>query len=157
MKISDFFKNEKNTLANSSKKNCKINLTKSSESAFLKDCPSNDIIMFDFSNNKNENVAYYPKFVLWKPLIGEKVEILKENLKNALIFKNIEFSDDLVFLDPDCPKEMNNSKMEPGIQKMSSYNKRIYYKLKQRTRLGEYPGLEIIEDPLQVFLFIKRC
>lgn len=152
LKISDFFKSQKQTNTNIAY-NLKNNKTKPIEMASLpaidQNSLENDIVMFDFEK-KNENVAVYPKFILWKPLPDKKIGILKENLKNALIFKNIEFSDDLAFLDSDCPEEMNNAKLEPGIQKMSSYNKSIFYKFKQRTRSGEYPGLEIIEDPIQV-------
>ena len=53
-------------------------------------------------------------------------------------------------MDPDCLTEMNNSKFEPGIQKMSPYNKKIFYKFKEKSRKGEYPGLEILEDDIQV-------
>jgi len=155
MKISDFFKPKKNQNLSSSA--CKGKGLKPKESetteievAKASNSPENDIIMFDFEEKKNENVAHYPKFILWKQLPQTKIEFLKENLKNALIFKNIEFSDDLAFLDEECPEVMNNAKLEPGIQKMSSYNKGVFYKFKQRTRNGEYPGLEIIEDPIQV-------
>lgn len=154
MKISDFFKYQKNPNSNLNSA-CKGKHGKSKEfekpelSNKADNSPANDIVMFDFEE-KNENVAYYPKFVLWKQLPKEKIELLKENLKNALIFKNIEFSDDLAYLDDECPGDMNNAKFEPGIQKMSSHNKGIYYKFKERTRRGEYPGLEIIEDPIQV-------
>jgi len=153
MKISDFFKAQKKTNSNSA---CKSKISKRKISNENIEIPSkaqnslgNDVILFDFEK-KNENIAVYPKFILWKPLPKESIELLKENLKHALIFKNIEFSDDLAFLDLDCPEEMNNAKLEPGIQKMSSHNKVIFYKFKERTRLGEYPGLEIIQDPLQV-------
>ena len=152
MKISDFFKYEKKTKANNiknSKKSENIISTNKIETN------SNDVVMFDFNEKKNENVAYYPKFILWKSLPKERVEELKENLKNALIFKNIEFSDDLAFLDQECGEEMNNAMLEPGIQKMSSYNKGIFYKFKERTRKGEYPGLEIIEDSIQVIKLFK--
>lgn len=159
MKISDFFKPKKNQNLTSSAYKAKAykNGTEKTElSAFLQSSLQNDIVMFDFEEKKNENVAHYPKFVLWKPLPQEKIELLKENLKNALIFKNIEFSDDLAFLDAECAENMNNAKLEPGIQKMSSYNKGVFYKFKERTRLGEYPGLEIIEDPIQVFIYLFK-
>ncbi len=153
MKISDFFKYEKNKNSDSTKKSNKESIEKNTKVISISSIdPSNNIFMFDFTEKRNENVAHYPKFILWKQLPIKKVEELKENLKNALIFKSIDFNDDLTFLDSDCPESMNNSKLEPGIQKMSSYNKSIYYKFKQRTRKGEYPGLEIIEDTIQVYL-----
>lgn len=112
---------------------------------------NNNLIMFNFDDKKNSNVTYYPKFNLWNKILSEeKKSYLKANLFKALLFKDIDFSDDLAFMDPDCLMDMNNSKFEPGIQKMSPYNKKIFYKFKEKTRKGEYPGLEILEDDIQV-------
>lgn len=141
-KISDFFKFEKNkSITNKVKYDQSMNENHSNS--------TEDIVIFDFEK-KNENVSHYPKFLLWKQIAENKLTKLKENLFRALLIKNIDFSDDLVYLDPDCGEQMNNSKLEPGIQKMSSFNKKIFKQFKERTRKGEYPGLEIIEDEIQV-------
>ena len=39
-----------------------------------------------------------------------------KSLFRDLEAKGIEFNDDLVYIDKDCPKEMNNSLLESSIQ-----------------------------------------
>jgi hypothetical protein len=158
-KISDYFKPSKNKGINFNEKMIK---KKFNENQI--DYPQNqnhyqnhfqqqksDIIMFDFEEEK-KLISYYPKFILFKPIEEKKMEILKKKFLQALLIKNIEFSDDLKYLDEDCPESMNNSCLEPGIQKMSSENKKIFYKFKEFTRQGDYPGLEIFEDKFQVII-----
>ena len=119
-KISDYFKTSK-------KKPNFFNTKKITE--------NNSIIIFDFDQNNKSSVSFYPKFILWKPLEEQKMEILKKKLLQALLIKNIEFSDDLKYLDEDCPESMNNSGLEPGIQKMSLENKKTFYKFKGQWKI----------------------
>lgn len=87
-----------------------------------------------------------------KPLSQKKKDLLMKSLFRALTVKEITFNDDLVFLDSDCPKEMNNAYYEPGIPKISDYNKKIYYLFKEKSRIGEYAPVEVIDDPIQRFI-----
>jgi hypothetical protein len=98
---------------------------------------------------KKENSG---KLKLPKELNIHQKMILQSSLYRALKVKGIEFDDDLIFNDPECPPEMNDSSLEIGIQKISNYNKEIYYKFKRRSKVGEYPPLEIVDDQIQVKL-----
>ena len=75
-----------------------------------------------------------------------------KSLFRGLEVKNIQFSDDLVFLEKDCPAELNNSLLESTIQKLSDENKQIYYKFKEKSRLGIYAPVEVVDDPEQRFV-----
>ena len=75
-----------------------------------------------------------------------------KSLFRGLEVKNIQFSDDLVFLEKDCPAELNNSLLESSIQKLSDENKEIYYKFKEKSRLGIYAPVEVVDDPEQRFI-----
>ena len=74
------------------------------------------------------------------------------SLFRGLEAKGIEFNDDLVFIDKDCPKEMNNSLLENSIQILSEENKKIYYKFKENSRKGIYAPVEVVDDPEQRFI-----
>ncbi len=100
------------------------------------------------AENVNDSTA---KFKLGRQLNQSQKTILKESLFRALYVKNITFNDDLCYTDKECPIELNNSMNEPGIQMISDYNKSIFYKFKERTRRGEYPPLEVVNDEIQVF------
>jgi len=104
------------------------------------------------AENLNDSTA---KFKLGRQLNLPQKTILKESLFRALYVKNITFNDDLCYTDKECPMELNNSMNEPGIQMISDYNKSIFYKFKERTRRGEYPPLEVINDEIQVFKIIN--
>jgi hypothetical protein len=81
-------------------------------------------------------------------------KILQRSIIKAFSVKNIKFNDDLVYPEIDCPEKKNNSSLEPGIKSLSEYNKEIYYKLKERSRCGEYAPLEIVEDEIQVYFIV---
>jgi hypothetical protein len=95
-------------------------------------------------------------FKLGRKLSETQKSILKESLFRALYVKSINFNDDLCYIDKECPCELNNAANEPGIQAISDFNKKIYYKFKERTRRGEYPPLEIIDEEIQVKDFITN-
>jgi len=90
------------------------------------------------------------RFRLGKQLNESQKTRLKESLIRAFYVKSIIFNDDLCYSDKECPNELNNAIYEPGIQAISDYNKSIYYQFKERTRRGEYPPLEIIDEEIQV-------
>jgi hypothetical protein len=94
---------------------------------------------------KNEILLRLPK-----ALTKKQKEILHKSILHANIVKGITFNDDLCYNDPDCTPEMNRADLEPGLEKLSKYNKVIYYAFKERSRKGEYAPLEIIEDDIQV-------
>jgi hypothetical protein len=106
-------------------------------------------INFSHFNSKDN----CPKFKLSKELTQEQRKLLHTSLFRALNVKSIKFMDDLCFLDPDCPPSMNDARKEPSIQLISNYNKEIYYKFKEKTRIGDYPSIEVIDDEVQVSLF----
>lgn len=99
------------------------------------------------SNNAKGNST---KFRLGRRPNDSQKTILKESLIRAFLVKNIIFNDDLCYSDKECPMELNNAINEPGIQAISDFNKSIYYKFKERTRRGEYPPVEIIDEEIQV-------
>lgn len=102
-----------------------------------------------FIKKPNQNEGH---FKLPKPLSQTRKDLVMKSLFRALTVKGITFNDDLVFLDPDCPKEMNNAYHEPMIIKISDYNKKIYYAFKEKSRKGEYAPVEVIDDPIQRFI-----
>ncbi len=145
-KISDYFKPSKNS---------KINLLKSFEEKNYKssdnkldDICSMDSTSLDTYNTYTKNCE--AKFKLPKHLSLEQKRILKESLFRALQVKNISFDDNLTYPHEDCPIFFNDASREVGIQKISDYNKQIYYKFKEKTQMAEYPPLEIIDDEMQV-------
>jgi hypothetical protein len=75
-----------------------------------------------------------------------------KSLFRALEAKGIEFSDDLVYIEKDCPKEMNNSLLENSIQILNDDNKKKYYKFKEKSRKGIYAPVEVVDDPEQRFV-----
>ena len=75
-----------------------------------------------------------------------------KSLFRALEAKGIEFNDDLVYIDKDCPKEMNNSLLENSIQILNEQNKKKYYKFKEKSRKGIYAPVEVVDDPEQRFV-----
>jgi len=75
-----------------------------------------------------------------------------KSLFRALEAKGIEFNDDLVYIDKDCPKEMNNSLLESSIQILNDENKKKYYKFKEKSRKGIYAPVEVVDDPEQRFI-----
>ena len=74
------------------------------------------------------------------------------SLFRGLEVKGIEFNDDLVYLEKDCPKEMNNSLLESSIQQLNEENKKKYYKFKEQSRKGIYAPVEVVDDPEQRFV-----
>ncbi len=123
MRISDFFKPEKNASALTYNQNsCLNNKSKSGEA----------------------------KLKLPKDLTSTQREILQKSLFRALEVKGIEFCDDLNYNDKECPPEKNDSSLEVGIQSISNFNKDIYYKFKIKSRKAEYAPLEIVDDEIQV-------
>ena len=74
------------------------------------------------------------------------------SLFRGLEVKGIEFNDDLVFIDKDCPKELNNSLLESSIQQLNEQNKKKYYKFKEKSRKGIYAPVEVVDDPEQRFI-----
>jgi hypothetical protein len=91
-------------------------------------------------------------FRLPMKLTTKQKEVLQKSILHANLVKGITFNDDLCYTDPDCTKEMNNTQSEPGVNKLSQYNKLIYYSFKEKSRKGEYAPLEIIEDDIQVII-----
>lgn len=143
-KISDYFKPEKNAKIQNCKDLTLIN-KKSTDFSDVRSVDSN----YSF-NNQNKKPKNEGKFKLPKNLTEEQKKTLKGSLMRALLVKNIEFDDDLTFPESDCPSSLNNASAEVGIQKISEYNKQIYYKFKERSRKGEYTSLEVVDDDLQV-------
>ena len=82
----------------------------------------------------------------------EMAEKSMKSLLRALEARNINFSDDLVFIDNDCPKEMNNALLESSIQQLNPSNKKKYYKFKEQSRKGIYAPVEVVDDPEQRFI-----
>ena len=82
----------------------------------------------------------------------EMEEKSMKSLFRGLEAKGIQFSDDLVYLDGDCPKEMNNSLLENSIQQFDASNKKKYYKFKEQSRRGVYAPVEVVDDPEQRFI-----
>ena len=75
-----------------------------------------------------------------------------KSLFHALEVKGIKFNDDLVFIDKDCPKEMNNSLLESSLQILNEENKKKYYKFKEKSRKGIYAPVEVVDNPEQGFV-----
>lgn len=103
-------------------------------------------------NNSDNSNYTSAKFKIGRQLTEIQKTTLKESLFRALYVKNINFNDDLCYVDKECPIDLNNAENEPGIQTISDYNKIIYYKFKERTRRGEYPPIEVIDEEIQVRL-----
>lgn len=139
-KISDYFKASKNILDHL-KIELKSKLNNKDEETST--CESNEECI------KKKSKSCH-KFRLPKPLKADQKKILEESLFRALKVKNIEFNDDLCYPDPECTADMNNASLEPGIQKISEYNRKTYYKFKEKTRNAEYPPVEVVDDEIQV-------
>jgi hypothetical protein len=156
-RISDYFKPQKNSKIvngiNYFNDNSKVSLSTSANPNKIRINLNNGKVTNTekiSNNNKCEGKLRIPK-----ELTQDQMKKLQESLFRALEVKGIEFKDDLNYEDPDCPESMNNSKLEVGIQSISPYNKEIYYKVKKRTRMAEYPPLEVIDDALQVKIIIN--
>ncbi len=148
-RISDYFKPQKNSKGKADL----LHLGKNSNKNInLWDCFSDDVSMdsTNIDGNKIKSKCNDAKFRLPKELTKEQKKILQESLYRALEVKEITFGDDLNYQDKDCPSSMNDASLEVGIQKISEYNKEIYYKFKKKTREAEYPPLEIVDDNIQV-------
>lgn len=106
------------------------------------------------SNKSTDNQSEYltTKFKLFKNTSEERKRILRESLYRALLVKDIKFDDDLYYDGKETFHYHNDSSLEPGIQKVSEYNHKIYNKFKERTRVGNYPALEIVDDDNQGFI-----
>ena len=154
-RISDFFKPQKN-----SKGKADLNHKDYKDSKFSKinslawdkrvDDISQDSTSLDIGKAKSYAKSYDAKFRLPKELTKEQKRILQESFLRALEVKGITFGDDLNYEDNECPSHMNDASLEVGMQKISEYNKEIYYKFKKKTREAEYPPLEIVDDDIQV-------
>lgn len=92
------------------------------------------------------------KLKLPKSLSKKQKTAMQKTIYRALTVKNIVFCDDLVYIDKDCPAELNNSLLEPSIQKISSYNTQIFKKFKIQSRKGEYGPVKVIDDSIQKFV-----
>lgn len=145
-KISDYFKTEKQMLGNKRSKS-KENIDKVVENDLdIYKTISKTILKDNNSKNKGGHMK------LPKTLNKKQKEKMMTSLFRALQVKNITFNDDLIYLDSDCPSTMNNSLLEPGIQSISDYNKKIYNAFKTRSRQGIYAPVEVIDDPVQRFI-----
>ncbi len=105
------------------------------------------------NSNTNSNTNSEAKFRLPKLLSKEQRKILEESLFRAIQVKNVVFDDNLTFPHKDCPKSFNDSSREIGIQKISEYNKQIYYKFKEKSQKAEYAPIEIVDHEIQVIIF----
>ena len=161
-RISDYFKLQKNPINKhfdgfKNTTNFKTTLSNKPSSSKINNDNLSETTSEDSTNHfsvitkKTDNSA---KFKIPKDLTKEQKKTLQGSLLRALEVKGIEFGDDLNFEDKDCPPSMNDASLEVGIQKISEYNKEIYYKFKQKTRLAEYPPLEVVDDDLQVIIKI---
>ena len=149
-KINDFFKSTKKYL--SLKRDNSKSIDKKLESMIREDFNIYITITKEIYNTRKIAIFNDGKMKLPKQLNSIQKEKMKKSLFRALEVKNILFSDDLVYIDKDCPESMNNSLLEPDIKEIAYYNKEIYYKFKERSRKGEYPPVEIIDDPIQRFI-----
>ena len=152
-RISDYFKPQKNSKIvnglNYFNDNSKVSLSTSANQNKIRiNLANGNVSTNEEITNKYKSEA---KLRMPKELTKDQKKTLQESLFRALEVKGIEFKDDLNYEDPDCPESMNDSKLEVAIQSISPYNKEIYYKVKKRTRMAEYPPLEVIDDALQVW------
>lgn len=140
-KISNFFKTTKISIQNKDKS--KLN---------------SDFKVYTTITEKIMNGTGLPKvkcegkLKLPKMVNDDNKKLMMESLFRALEVKKITFNDDLVYLDEDCPRDMNNAKLEPGIGEMSEYNKKIYESFKERSRKGIYAPIEVVDDEVQRFI-----
>ena len=172
-KISDFFKAKKFIgFKRNNKDKCKdddsyTSTTKSkiSEEEKTVDISSSNLINMETKReiqicvNINKAIKEYnhPEICdvpirLPRKMSKELAEKSMKSLFRGLEAKGINFSDDLVYLDPDCPKEMNNSLLESSIQQLNASNKKKYYKFKEQSRIGIYAPVEVVDDPEQRFI-----
>jgi hypothetical protein len=156
-KISDYFKLEKfnqnnknklNTILNNNKNEFNINIDINENESCSVSINSTQSSKLMTNTKKKKNAA--PKFRLPKKYDKEKKELLQKSMLKALLVKDINFTDDLYYAKDICTSSMNDATQEPGIQKISEYNKKIYYSFKERTRKLEYPPLVVEEDEIQV-------
>lgn len=158
-KITDFFKNVKFT---QNKRNrtkdddtAKPNNNYSASSNILNEIQT-DIQIYSKVSIKfeEENLTQVSKTPLKLPKKMPKnlLEKSKLSLFRGLEAKGLKFNDDLIYLNESCPSYLNSSYLEPGIQKLSDYNKKIYYKFKENSSKGIYAPVEVIDDPVQRFI-----
>lgn len=166
-RISDFFKPQKNSKGKADLnhkdhkdhkdyKDSKFSKINSLSWDKRVDDISQDSTSLDIGKAKSYAKSYDAKFRLPKELTKDQKRILQESFLRALEVKGITFGDDLNFEDKECPSHMNDASLEVGMQKISDYNKEIYYKFKKKTREAEYPPLEIVDDDIQVSFEIKK-
>lgn len=94
----------------------------------------------------SEKLHYYDK-------ISEKIKYRSmKSLFRGLEAKGINFSDDLVFLEKNCPSELNNALLENTLQRLSDDNKKVYYEFKKQSRQGIYAPVEVVDDSVQRFV-----
>ena len=172
-KISDFFKakkfigNKRNSKDKEKDDDLYTSTTKSKISE--EDEKSIDISSISINNetkreiqiclniNKAINAYNQPEICavpirLPRKMSKEMEEKSMKSLLRGLEVKGIHFSDDLVYIDVDCPKEMNNALLESSIQQLSASNKKKYYKFKEQSRKGIYAPVEVVDDPEQRFI-----
>ncbi len=150
-RISDFFKPQKNSKGKADLVNKDSSISKINTLSWDKrtDDISQDSTSLDIGKG-NKTKSCDAKFRLPKELTKDQKRIFQESFLRALEVKGITFGDDLNFEDKECPSSMNDASLEVGMQKISEYNKEIYYKFKKKTREAEYPPLEIVDDDIQV-------
>ena len=165
MKISDFFKakkfiNNKRNLDEKEKnnylyKNSKTKNDNTQKSGLNSETKREIQICVNINKaikeKQNPEVCNVP-IRLPRKMPKEIEEKSMKSLFRGLEAKGIEFNDDLVYIDKDCPKEMNNSLLESSIQILNEQNKKKYYKFKEKSRKGIYAPVEVVDDPEQRFI-----
>ena len=163
-KISDYFKSKKfigyktNLDDNKKKDNYNIvsKMNKDNSKNGLNSETKREIQIF-VNINKAINENQLPEICnvpirLPRKMSKQMEEKSMKSLFRGLEAKGIEFNDDLVYIDKDCPKEMNNSLLENSIQILNEENKKKYYAFKEKSRKGIYAPVEVVDDPEQRFI-----
>ena len=165
IKISDFFKAKKFIGNKRFYKDISTIKSKLPEEEKVEDISSPNIMNIETKReiqicvniNKAINTYNVPEICnvpirLPRKMPKEMAEKSMKSLFRGLEAKGIQFSDDLVYIDADCPKEMNNSLLENSIQQFDASNKKKYYKFKEQSRKGIYAPVEVVDDPEQRFI-----
>ena len=105
-------------------------------------------IISEFDNGEICNIP----LKLPQKMNDKKTRASKKNFFKCLREKGFKFSDDLMYPQRHCPKIMNNSKLEPYIQKLSENNEKIYDEFKKLSAKGIYGPYEIINDDKQGYV-----
>ena len=136
MKISDFFKakkfiNNKRNLDEKEKNNYLYKNSKTKNDNTQKSGLNSETkreiqicvkINKAIKEKQNPEVCNVP-IRLPRKMPKEIEEKSMKSLFRGLEAKGIEFNDDLVYIDKDCPKEMNNSLLESSIQILNEQSK----------------------------------